>query len=121
MAYQFRTFNDFTITFQTHLNRVKCGKYKHAPSVKSFERVNRLIQAVEIYAIKNKVLRRINRYLKEVAFFNLCENEEMADIFLDALRGNLASICLLLGIANKEEEPKAALQFVLEETGKEGA
>ncbi len=120
MAYQFQTFNDFIFTFQKHLNRVKCGKYKNAPGVKSFERVNRLIQAVEVCAIRHKILRRVNRYLKEVAFFNLFENEElMADIYLDALHGNLASICLLLGISNKEEEPKAALRFVLDETGKD--
>ena len=67
-------------------------------------------------------MRRVNRYLKEVALFNLFENEELAaDIYLDALHGNLASICWLLGIADKEEEPKAALQFVLEETGEKGA
>lgn len=123
MAYQFQTFNDFTFTFQKHLNRVKTGKYKNAPSAAAFGRVNRLIQAVTDNTIRRNVLmRRVNRYLKEVALFNLFENEELAaDIYLDALHGNLASICWLLGIADNEEEPKAALQFVLDETGTRGA
>ena len=123
MVYQFQTFNDFTFTFQKYLNRVKTGKYKNAPSAAAFGRVNRLIQAVTDNTIKRKVfLRHVNRYLVEVALHDLFLKDALAvDIYLDALHGNLASICWQLGIAENDDETKAALQYVLDETGKEGA
>ena len=123
MAFQFQSFKDFKTVFKIHLDRVKSGKERHAPSVAAFERVSALFPTVENNDLyRNCFLRRVNRYLKEVALFNLFENEELAaDIYLDALHGNLASICWLLGIADKEEEPRAALQYVLDETGTRGA
>ena len=123
MVYQFKTFADFKTVFKIHLDRVKSGKERHAPSVAAFERVSALFPKVENNDLyRNIFLRHVNRYLKEVALHDLFLNDALAvDIYLDALHGNLASICWLLGIADNEEEPKAALHFVLDETGKEGA
>ena len=121
--YLFEMYDDFKIYFNAQLLRVKSGEEKHAPSVESFERVSRLIQAVKENDFKSTVLiHRINRYLKEFALLALFVNDELtSDILLDALHGNLAHICWQLGIAENDDETKAALQFVLDETGKEGA
>lgn len=121
--YLFEMYDDFKIYFNAQLLRVKSGQEKHAPSVESFERVSRLIQAVKENDFKSTVLiRRINRYLKEVALHALFVNDELtSDILFDALHGNLASICWLLGIADNEEESKAALQYVLDTRGERGA
>lgn len=121
MAYQFKTFADFKTVFKIHLNRAKIGKERHAPSVAAFERVSALLPTVEHNDLyRNVFLRHVNRYLKEVALHDLFLNDALAvDIYLDALHGNLASICWQLGIDENDDETKAALQFVLDETGVE--
>lgn len=123
MAYQFGTFADFKTVFKIHLDRVKSGKERHAPSVAAFERVSALLPTVENNDFyRNVFLRHVNRYLVEIALHDLFLKDALAvDIYLDALHGNLASICWQLGIAENDDETKAALQFVLDETGKEGA
>lgn len=123
MAYQFGTFADFKTVFKIHLDRVKSGKERHAPSVAAFERVSALLSTVENNDFyRNVFLRHVNRYLVEVALHDLFLKDALAvDIYLDALHGNLASICWQLGIAENDDETKAALQFVLDETGTRGA
>lgn len=123
MIYQFQTFADFKTVFKIHLDRVKSGKERHAPSVAAFKRVSALFPTVENNDLyRNIFLRHVNRYLKEVALHDLFVNDALAvAIYLDALKGNLAGICWQLGIDDNDDETKAALQFVLDETGKEGA
>lgn len=123
MAYQFQSFKDFKTVFKIHLDRVKSGKERHAPSVAAFERVSALFPTVENNDLyRNCFLRHVNRYLIEVALHDLFVNDTLAvDIYLDALHGNLAGICWQLGIAENDDETKAALQYVLDETGTRGA
>ena len=123
MAFQFQSFKDFKTVFKIHLDRVKSGKERHAPSVAAFERVNALFPKVENNDLyRNIFLRHVNRYLVEVALHDLFLKDALAvDIYLDALHGNLASICWQLGIDDNDDETKAALQFVLDETGEKGA
>lgn len=123
MVYQFGTFTDFKTVFKINLERVKSGKERHAPSVAAFERVSALLLKIENNDFyRNVFLRHVNRYLKEYALHDLFLNDALAvDIYLDALHGNLAHICWQLGIDENDDETKAALQFVLDETGEKGA